>query len=87
MAYVLRGRGPRVRGGRFGARGGETTMNYRETFAQSDGNMFSCLDNQDGGNIDSSDLWDTEIRGCKKDKSGFKQVRYQKKRKLNSSSG
>ena len=49
--------------------------------------MLLCLANQDGGNIDSSDLSVTEIGGYEIDKSGFKQIRYQKKRKLNSSSG
>ena len=68
MAYAWRGRGPHVRSDRFGARGGETSMNYRETYARNDGNMFSCLTDQDGGNIDSSDLSNTEIGGFEMDK-------------------
>ncbi|MEW8548621.1 MAG: hypothetical protein AB2693_34400 [Candidatus Thiodiazotropha sp.] len=89
MAYSWRGRGPRTRGG---IQGGRISDNVSARYARNDSNIFSCLRGTRGtGDFEQyfSSVSDTDTDELLSDKSDttFHEVRYKKKRKLNSSSG
>lgn len=85
MAFAEMRGGYRPRGGGKGMRCYE---NSNPTYKRSDGNMFSCLVGDDGhdGDTDHSTSSDSEDILGDKFSSSYQEVRYKKKRKLNSSS-
>ena len=86
MAFFASRRGVRTRGG---GRGMGIYGNFRPVYERSDCNMFSCLagdDGQDGDNENSASS-DSEDLLADKFSSTYQEVRYKKKRKLNTSSG
>lgn len=89
MNNMMRGRGPRTRGG---FRGGRIMDNVNSRYDRSDYNMFSCLSDharsQDGDDqSDSSDMDFDDMGNLNKTQSTWQEARHKKKRKLNSSSG
>ena len=89
MASMIRGRGPRTRGG---IRSGMKLDNVSSRYARTDCDMFSCLSDhalsQDGDDqSDSSDMDFDEMHNFDKATPGWQEARHKKKRKLNSSGG
>ena len=88
MAYNMRGRGPRTRGG---MQRGRMLDQVSSRYARSDSNVFSCLrylrgtgSASESENVLSSD---TDSDTDQLNQSSMRATRHQKKRKLNSSSG
>ena len=88
MAYNMRGRGPRTRGG---MQRGRMLDQVSSRYARSDSNVFSCLrylrgtgSASESENVLSSD---TDSDTDQLNQSSMRATRHQKKRKLNGSSG